>query len=184
MHIQFGLRAFALVLCASMAVAVLCFPSASARPSRVQAAVFNLAMVLPGLLWALLLILLYTGMLFFLVTGIVASAGAAADTDGIVFDCPAFLTCVADGHVREQRITRTEPRIGPRWELVPGSASTGNGRVRVSTSVDYGSRRERALRSAALLGVGGLHFLLAYALTRLTWWGLRRRFRYGTAGAG
>lgn len=164
MHIQFGLRAFGLVLCASMAVAVLCFPSGAARHSRVQGALFNVAMVVPGMLWATVLAALYAITLLVLATGIVAGAGAAAGTDGIVFDCPAFLTCTA----RQPHIARKGTRIGPRWEVVPGSAFAGSDRVRVSTTLDDGPRDARALRSAVLLGAGALQFLLAYALTRIT----------------
>lgn len=178
MHIHFGLRAFNLVLCASTAVAVLCFPSGATRRSRVQGALFKLAIVLPGLLWALLLCILYAGTLALLAIGFIAGAGAAAGTEGIVFECPAFLACAAEPRAA------AKGKISLRWEPMPGSAQAGIRRVRLSTSVDDGSRGERVRRSAALLGVGGLLVLAAYALSRMTWWGLRRGCMRGPAGAG
>jgi uncharacterized membrane protein len=148
-------------------------------------AIFNLFMVIPALVYSALLFALTVCALAFYLAGVATTAGGLAGTNELVLDWPAHYVQFDDGDANEVRVRigdrgivvrreKPEPDAAPAERRPRHAILAEGGRLRVTTDMDADSRTAQILFGVGMVVGGTVLFLLALAVSRYSWLGVKR----------
>jgi uncharacterized membrane protein len=145
--------------------------------------VFNVFLIIPGIVYAALMFALYASSLAVYVAGIAVTSSSLAGVHELVLDGPIHHV-VMQKHNEELNIEddsrgRLSIQVdGDGVRIGPSSASADavatNGTVTLGSDMDDEDRKIGALKGIGLIFGGVLLILLSMVMTRFTWLGIKR----------